>query len=440
MKTKNILMSILLVIGSIAAKAAGYPPELALVSQPVMVYNYNSITVYYDVENIGDYTYRGYVSLYLEPDYGYSYAEKYVRVYPGRIKRIAIDIPLHRIDRRYVFTIMPYYELGNELYSFTTFEYFEPIDFYWDGPRTERWIVITVPPRIRHYHRPGVYRYYYDGFRPPMPPPGHGPMPPMNPHHHTYGYHHSNGGYPATHPDIYNGPANDPAPTATVRPKANGGSMSSGSSNTTNTVAPNNNGGSSSSRVSTSNSGRTGNSSTGTNGNSSSGRVSNSNSSRTSSSSSTSSRVGNSTSSRTDTGTSTRPVINSNSSSRTNTGTSNNGSSRVNNSSSNTSRTSSGTSNSNSRVNSGSSNSRTSSGTSSSSSRVNNSSSNSSRSTGSSNSGSSHASSSNSSTRSSGTSTSSATKSSSSTRSSNSSSSRSSSSNSNRSGSSSGRR
>lgn len=420
MKTKNILMSILLVMGSIAAKAAGYPPELALVSQPVMVYNYNSITVYYDVENIGDYTYRGYVSLYLEPDYGYSYAEKYVRVYPGRIKRIAIDIPLHRIDRRYVFTIMPYYELGNELYSFTTFEYFEPIDFYWDGPRTERWIVITVPPRIRHYHRPGVYRYYYDGFRPPMPPPGHGPMPPMDPHHHTYGYHHSNGGYPATHPDIYNGPANDPVPTATVRPKANGGSMSSGSSNTTNTVAPNNNGGSSSSRVSTSNSGRTGNSSTGTNGNSSSGRVSNSNSSRTSSSSSTSSRVGNSTSGRTDTGTSTRPVINSNSSSRTNTGTSNNGSSRVNNSSSNTSRTSSGTS--------------------SSSSRVNNSSSNSSRSTGSSNSGSSRASSSNSSTRSSGTSTSSATKSSSSTRSSNSSSSRSSSSNSNRSGSSSGRR
>ena len=409
MKTKNILMSILLVIGSIAAKAAGgYPPELALVSQPVMVYNYNSVTVIYDVENIGDYTYRGYVSLYLEPDYGYSYAEKYVRVYPGRIKRIEIDIPLHRIDRRYAFTIMPYYELGDELYSFTTFEYFEPIDFYWDGPRRERWVVITVPPRIRHYHRPGVYRYYYDGFRPPMPPPGHGPLPPMDPHHHTYGYHHSNGGYPATHPDIYNGPANDPVPTATVRPKANGGSMSSGS-NTTNTVVPTNNGGSSSSRVNSSNSGRTGNSSTGTNGNNSSGRVSSSsNSSRTSSSSS--SRVGNSTSGRTDTGTSTRPVINSNSSSRTNTGTSNSGSSRVNSSSSNTSRTSSGTS--------------------SSSSRVNNSSSSSSRSSGTSNSGSSRAGSSSSSTRSSGTSSSStrSSSSSSSSRSSNSSSSHSSSS------------
>ena len=411
MKTKNILMSILLVIGSIAAKAAGgYPPELALVSQPVMVYNYNSITVIYDVENIGDYTYRGYVSLYLEPDYGYSYAEKYVRVYPGRIKRIEIDIPLHRIDRRYAFTIMPYYELGDELYSFTTFEYFEPIDFYWDGPRRERWVVITVPPRIRHYHRPGVYRYYYDGFRPPMPPPGHGPLPPMDPQHHTYGYHHNNGGYPATHPDIYNGPANDPVPTATVRPKANGGSMSSGS-NTTNTVAPTNNAGSSSSRVNSSNNGRTGNSSTGTNGNNSSGRVSNSNnSSRTSSSSGSSSRVGNSTSGRTDTGTSTRPVINSNSSSRTNTGTSNSRSSRVNSSSSNTSRTSSGTS--------------------SSSSRVNNSSSSSSRSSGTSNSGSSRAGSSSSSTRSSGTSSSStrSSSSSSSSRNSNSSSSRSSSS------------
>ena len=50
MKTKNILMSVLLAMGFIAAKAAGYPPELALVSQPVLVYNYNSITVYYDVQ------------------------------------------------------------------------------------------------------------------------------------------------------------------------------------------------------------------------------------------------------------------------------------------------------------------------------------------------------------------------------------------------------
>ena len=433
MKTKNILMSILLVMGSIAAKAAGYPPELALVSQPVMVYNYNSITVIYDVENIGDYTYRGYVSLYLEPDYGYAYAEKYVRVYPGRIKRIAIDIPLHRIDRRYVFTIMPYYELGNELYSFTTFEYFEPIDFYWDGPRTERWIVITVPPRIRHYHRPGVYRYYYDGFRPPMPPPGHGPMPPMNPHHHTYGYHHSNGGYPATHPDIYNGPANDPAPTATVRPKANGGSMSSGSStgNTNNNVAPTNNGGSSSSRVNNSNSGRTGNTSTGSNSSSSRVNSSSSSSSRVNSGTSSSSgRVNSSSSGRTDTGTSTRPVINSGNSSRTNSGTSSS-SSRVNNSSSSSSRVNSGAS-----TGSAAGSSRTSSGSSSSSSRVNSSSSSSSRSTGTSNSGSSRASSSSSSTRSSGTSSSS-TRSSSSSSSSRSSSSSSSSS---RGGSSSGRR
>ena len=392
MKTKNILMSILLVMGSIAAKAAGYPPELALVSQPVMVYNYNSITVYYDVENIGDYTYRGYVSLFLEPDYGYAYAEKYVRVYPGRIKRIAIDIPLHRIDRRYVFTIMPYYELGDELYSFTTFEYFEPLDFYWNGPRTERWIVITAPPRIRHYHRPGTYRYYYDGFRPPMPPPGHGPgmPPPMDPMHHTYGYHHNNGGYPATHPEIYNGPADAPAsnhnvaPSATVRPKANGGSMSSGSStgNTNNNVAPTSNGGSSSSRVNSSNSGRTGNTSTGSN--SSSSRMNSSSSSSSSVNSGTSSssgrvnssssgRVNSSSSGRTDTGTSTRPVINSGNSSRTNsgtsssrsTGTSNSGSSRASSSSSST--RSSGTSSSSTRSSSSSSSSRSSSSSSSSS-------------------------------------------------------------------------
>jgi hypothetical protein len=193
MKAKNILMTLLLVTGAIAAKASGFPPELALVSQPVMVYNYNSVTVYYDVENIGDYTYRGNVCIYLDPDDGFSYAEKYVKVRPGRIKRIAVEIPSYSIDRHFTYTIMPYYTIGRELYSFTTFEYFEPIRFCWHGTRTEPWVVIHIGPRVRYYHRPGTYRYYYDGFRPPMPPHGH-PMPPMDPFHHTYGYHHSNGG------------------------------------------------------------------------------------------------------------------------------------------------------------------------------------------------------------------------------------------------------
>ena len=322
MKAKNILMSILLVMGSIAAKAAGYPPELALVSQPVMVYNYSSITVYYDVENIGDYTYRGYVSLYLDPDYGYNYAEKYVRVYPGRIKRIAIDIPLHRIDRRHTFTIMPYYELGDDLYSFTTFEYFEPIRFYWDGPRTEPWIVVTVPPRPRYYHRPGVYRYYYDGYRPPMPPPGHGPgmPPPMNPKYHTYGYHSNNGGYPANHnewtePKPNN---NEPAPNATVRPKENGGSMSSGSYNsgTSSGSSSGNNAGSNNNRPKVDNSG------------SSSGRTGNGTSTRPNTNSSSNGRTGT-------TGSSSGRVNNSNDNGRPS-GTSGSSSGRVNNSSSNT--------------------------------------------------------------------------------------------------------
>ena len=229
MKAKNILMTLLLVTGAIAAKAAGYPPELALVSQPVMVYNANSITVYYDVENIGDYTYKGSVYIYLDPDAGYYYADKWVKVYPGRIKRIAIDIPANRIRRGHPFTIMPYYELGDELYSFTTFEYFDPITFYWDGPRNERWVVINVAPCLRHYHRPGTYRYYYDGFRPPMPPKGHAHRP-MDPKHHTYSYHHNNGGYPANH---YSGDSPKPHDNsgASVRPNPNAGSMSHGSSN-----------------------------------------------------------------------------------------------------------------------------------------------------------------------------------------------------------------
>jgi hypothetical protein len=254
MKAKNILMTILLVAGSIAAKAAGYPPELALVSQPVMVYNYDYVTVYYDVENIGDYTYRGYVQVYLSPDDGYVFAERYVRVRPGRIKRIAVDIPRYRIDPYYAYTIMPYYTLGNELYSFTTFEYFEPLTYHWHGTRSAVWIVTYAPPRPHYYHRPGVYRYYYDGYRPPMPPMGYnGNMPPpLNPMHHTYSYHHNNGGYPAANEGNMKPNNNEPAPTATVRPKANGNSnsMSSGSSNasTGNNAGTVNNGSMSNSR------------------------------------------------------------------------------------------------------------------------------------------------------------------------------------------------
>lgn len=233
MKAKNILMTLLLAVGAIAAKASGYPPELALVSQPVMVYNHSSITVYYDVENIGDYTYRGDIYIFLEPDFGYYYAKKYVKVYPGRIKRIAIDIPAYSFDMRRTFTIMPYYEVGRELYSFTTFEYFEPVRFYWHGPRTEPWVVIHIGPRPRYYHRPGSYRYYYDGYCPLMHSHGPGMPPPMNPMHHTYGYHHSIGGYPATHPEWSSHnempkPSNDVTPSATVRPIGPAGSMSSG--------------------------------------------------------------------------------------------------------------------------------------------------------------------------------------------------------------------
>ena len=243
MKAKNIMMSILLAMGFIAAKAAtGYPPELALVSQPVLVYNYNSITVYYDVQNIGDYTYRGDICLYLSPDNGYCYAEKYVKVCPGRIKRVAIEIPAYRPNPSWTYTIMPYYELGDELYSFTTFEYFEPLSFYWDGPRCEPWVMAYAPPRVRYYHRPGDYRYYYDGFRPPMPPPAAGPgmPPPMNPVHHTYNYHHNNGGYPGSpnwnndNPPAPNNGGNGEVPKATVRPNSTSGSMSHGNSNSGN--------------------------------------------------------------------------------------------------------------------------------------------------------------------------------------------------------------
>ena len=335
-------MSVLLAMGFIAAKAAnGYPPELALVSQPVMVYNYNSITVYYDVQNIGDYTYRGYVYLYLDPDNGYYYADKYVRVCPGRIKRIAIDIPAYRPNPAYAYTIMPYYELGDELYSFTTFEYFEPLSFYWNGPRTEHWVVTYAPPRPRYYTRPGDYRYYYDGYRPPMPPPtavGYGPgpgtlPPPMDPMHHTYSYHYNNGGYPATHnvaPPAPNGTPTGSAtdgsstvPKATVRPNPNAGSMSHGNGNGnnggTNPPAPNGNHVAPSSNNSTSVGTTTNGSSSGRTGNSNVSRPSNNNgtSAGTTNNGSSSGRTGNSNVSRpSNNGTSTGSTTNGSSSGR----------------------------------------------------------------------------------------------------------------------------
>ena len=327
MKTKKFLMTTLLVMGMVIAKAAnGFPPELVLVSQPVLTYNANSVTVYYDVQNIGDYTYRGNIFVYLDPDDGYYYAKKWVRVCPGRIRRVAITIPAYRPNPSWVYTVMPYYELGNELYSFTTFEYFAPVTFHWYGYRNEPWVVIHVGPRPRHYHRPNPYRFYYDGYYPILPPPpgGYPPgyfdhMTPLNPGHHTYGYHHNNGGYPANHFTDHDVPGYNHyeehynnAPQAVVRPSGNAsGSMSSGG-NSNATTRPTNSG---SSNTSGSMSGRTdnsnvsrpssssnssGNTGSGRTGNSSgSGRTDNSNVSRpsNSSNSSGSGRTGNSSSS-----------------------------------------------------------------------------------------------------------------------------------------------
>lgn len=384
MKTKKFFMTSLLVMGMIIARAAnGFPPELVLVSQPVLTYNANSVTIYYDVQNIGDYTYRGDVCLFLDPDDGYCYASEWVKVCPGRIKRIAISIPAYRPNPSWTYTVMPYYELGDELYSFTTFEYFEPVRFCWYGYRNEPWVVIKVGPRIRYYSRPGDFRFYYDGYRPPMPPPpGHGPghphhMPPMDPHHHTYGYHHSNGGYPANyHPDHvvpgYNHNTDSNGGGATVHPHATGtpGSMSSNnasgnnggssSSSSSATVRPNNTSGSSSSNASSSSSSTSATvrpSSSGNSSGSSSSSVRPSGNSNSGSSSSSSSSV--------------RPSGNSSSSSSSGRPSSSGNSSNVsrpssNNSSSSNGRT--GTSSSSSRSSSSSSSSRGSSSSSSSSS------------------------------------------------------------------------
>ena len=257
MKTKKFFMTSLLVMGMIIAKAAnGFPPELVLVSQPVLTYNANSVTVYYDIQNIGDYTYRGDLFIYLDPDDGRYYSREYMRICPGRIKRVAVTIPAYRPNPSWVYTVMPYYELGGELYSFTTFEYFEPVSFCWNGYRNEPWVVFRVGPRPRYYHRPYPYRFYYDGYYPIAPPPpgGYPPgyfdhMHPLDPHHHTYHHHHTYGGYPANYHPTNNVPPgyNSYSEATVVRPGNNTpGSMSSnGAVNNSNTPgsSSSNNGG-----------------------------------------------------------------------------------------------------------------------------------------------------------------------------------------------------
>ena len=221
MKTKKFFMTSLLVMGMIIAKAANdYPPELVLVSQPVLTYNSNSVTIYYDVQNIGDYTYRGDLCIYLDPDNGYCYASEYMKIRAGAIKRIEVTIPAYRPNPSVTYTVMPYYELYDELYSFTTFEYFEPIRFCWYGYHNEPWVVIHVGPRPHYYDRPGDYRFFYDGYH-PMMHPAHPdrPLPPADPIHHTYGYHHDHGGYPANyHPDSHVPGYNPPGPKPNDNP------------------------------------------------------------------------------------------------------------------------------------------------------------------------------------------------------------------------------
>jgi len=378
MKTKKFLMTSLLVMGMIIAKAAnGYPPELVLVSQPVLTYDYNSVTIYYDIQNIGDYTYRGDLYIYLDPDNGYCYATEYMRIGAGCIKRIAVSIPAYRPNPSVRYTVMPYYELYDELYSFTTFEYFEPIRFCWYGYRDEPWVVIHVGPRPRHYHRPSDYRFYYDGYYPMLPPPpagGWGPggphgWAPMDPHHHTYNHHHSHGGYPANYYPEHETPGYNKPSEATVRPHS-GSTPGSMSSNGASSNSGSNSGNSGATvRPSTNNSGATVRPSTNSNSGSSS-----SSSSRTPSSSSDSnatvrpssngsSSSGSSSSGRTGTSSSsssTRTSSSSSSSSSNRSGTSSSSTSRSNDSSSN--RSGSSTSSS-SRSSSSSSSSRTSSST-----------------------------------------------------------------------------
>lgn len=198
MKTLKVFATFLLMTVMFSAKAQDFfPAELVLVSQPTMMYYSDEVRLYYDVQNIGDERYKGYFYIYLDPDNGSYYARQYVRVNPGEIRRIVVSLPSYRLNPFNDYVVMPYYSIGSDLFSLTTFDYFEPIQFCW-RERRATFLVMTVPPRIYFYDRPIGPRFYYDGYRPHLHP-GYRP----DPHIHTYAYHHNYGGYPATHHDNY---------------------------------------------------------------------------------------------------------------------------------------------------------------------------------------------------------------------------------------------
>lgn len=131
-----------------------YPAELALISEPMMSYRYNFVRLYYDVQNIGDVRYSGNFLIYLYPNNTYFFARDYIRVKPGEIKRIVLDIPIYQLDLSFNYTVLAYYEDGGQLSPLTTFEYYPPMTIWWRGPRTDYYIVNAPRNRPNIYNRP----------------------------------------------------------------------------------------------------------------------------------------------------------------------------------------------------------------------------------------------------------------------------------------------
>ena len=197
-KLKTILAVVLLFLGVQLLEAQnGQATELLLVSQPTMSYHGDHVRLYYDVQNIGIKRYKGKVYIYLDPDNGYYYAEKKIRVRKGKIKRVKIDVPTARLMSDTVYTVMPYYSIGSQLYSFTIFEDFGLTSFCVSKPAQTKYLVNTEPTKVVHYtYSQSATRYYYDGYaRSPQVNTFY-----STPYHHTYQYHsRPNHGYYGPH-------------------------------------------------------------------------------------------------------------------------------------------------------------------------------------------------------------------------------------------------
>lgn len=171
---KVLLLSVMMFLAAGVKAQEYYEPELLLVSQPTINYYYDSdgslnAYVYFDLENIGSYEYKGRFYLYFDPSaFWLEKVSRYIKVKPGRIKRVTMTIPVYNLNYGVEYMLLPMYKYNNELYPLSMYEDFEMLTVSKIPNYSYRYIVRSAPARVTYYHydyryaRPNYFVFDYD--------------------------------------------------------------------------------------------------------------------------------------------------------------------------------------------------------------------------------------------------------------------------------------